>query len=127
MRSARSSSGCSARCIAWRTAAGALSCKEVGETSAILGWPVWIAQALMVPGFVMLAVAGCRIQRSSAASARARVRASAMSGIAVGFVIFGVMLALMVVRVPIGIAMFAVGAGGYVYLTGQPERASRIR
>jgi C4-dicarboxylate transporter DctM subunit len=40
-----------------------------------------------------------------------------MSGIGVGFVVFGVMLALMVVRVPIGIAMFAVGAGGYVYLT----------
>ena len=41
--------------IAWRTAAGALAVKEVGETSAILGWPVWIAQGLMVPGFVMLA------------------------------------------------------------------------
>ena len=40
-----------------------------------------------------------------------------MSGASVGFVIFGVMLALMVVRVPIGIAMFSVGAGGYVYLT----------
>ena len=44
--------------IAWRTAVGAISIKEVGETSAILGWPVWIAQVLMVPGFVMLAVAG---------------------------------------------------------------------
>ena len=44
--------------IAWRTAAGALSIKEVGETSAILGWPVWVAQALMVPGFAMLAAAG---------------------------------------------------------------------
>jgi len=44
--------------IAWRTAAGALSLKEVGETSAVLGWPVWVAQALMVPGFVLLAAAG---------------------------------------------------------------------
>jgi TRAP-type C4-dicarboxylate transport system permease small subunit len=44
--------------IAWRTAVGAISIKEVGETSAILGWPVWIAQILMVPGFVMLAAAG---------------------------------------------------------------------
>jgi TRAP-type C4-dicarboxylate transport system permease small subunit len=44
--------------IAWRTAAGALSLREVGETSAILGWPVWVAQALMVPGFVTLAAAG---------------------------------------------------------------------
>ena len=41
-----------------------------------------------------------------------------MSGIAVGGVIFAAMLALMVVRVPIGIAMFIVGAAGYVYLTG---------
>jgi C4-dicarboxylate transporter, DctM subunit len=41
-----------------------------------------------------------------------------MSGIETGFVVFGVMLALMVVRVPIGIAMFAVGFGGYLYLTG---------
>jgi len=44
--------------IAWRTAAGAITIKEVGETSAILAWPVWIPQALMVPGFVLLAIAG---------------------------------------------------------------------
>jgi len=44
--------------IGWRTAAGAWSIKDVGETSAILGWPVWIAQALMVPSFALLAVAG---------------------------------------------------------------------
>jgi len=44
--------------IAWRTAAGALAVKEAGETSAILGWHVWIAQGLMVPGFALLAAAG---------------------------------------------------------------------
>jgi len=44
--------------IAWRTGVGALSIKEVGETSAILGVPVWIAQGLMVPGFALLAAAG---------------------------------------------------------------------
>src|SRR5512142_1584731 len=33
--------------IAWRTAAGALAVHDVGETSAVLGAPVWIAQALM--------------------------------------------------------------------------------
>ena len=44
--------------IAWRTAVGALGIKEVGETSAILGFPVWIAQALMVPSFALLAIAG---------------------------------------------------------------------
>lgn len=44
--------------IAWRTMAGALGMKEVGETSTVLAWPVWIPQGLMVPGFVMLALAG---------------------------------------------------------------------
>lgn len=39
-----------------------------------------------------------------------------MSGIEFGFVVFGAMLALMVVRVPIGIAMFSVAAAGYLYL-----------
>src|SRR5258706_5636028 len=39
-----------------------------------------------------------------------------MSGIQVGFIVFGVMLALMLIRVPIGIAMFVAGAGAYVYL-----------
>ena len=41
-----------------------------------------------------------------------------MSGSNIGFVIFGIMLLLLVVRIPIGIAMFMVGAGGYVYLSG---------
>ena len=44
--------------LAWRTAAGAVSVWDVGEPSAVLGWPVWVAQALMVPGFVLLAAAG---------------------------------------------------------------------
>jgi len=41
-----------------------------------------------------------------------------MSGIASGLLLFGVLLALLVVRVPIGIAMFSVGAAGYGWLTG---------
>ena len=41
-----------------------------------------------------------------------------MSGMQVGFALFTVLMVLLVIRVPIGIAMFAVGAGGYVYLTG---------
>ncbi len=50
--------GCFGALIAWRAGVGALSIREVGETSAILGWPVWVAQILMVPGFVLLALAG---------------------------------------------------------------------
>jgi C4-dicarboxylate transporter DctM subunit len=41
-----------------------------------------------------------------------------VSGVEVGAVIFVVMLGLIAVRVPIGIAMFVVGVGGFVYLTG---------
>ena len=44
--------------VSWRTAAGALAIKEVGETSPILNWPVWIPQMLMVPSFLLLTVAG---------------------------------------------------------------------
>jgi len=44
--------------IAWRTGAGALMVGGAGETSMILGIPLWIGQALMVPGFGLLAAAG---------------------------------------------------------------------
>ncbi len=44
--------------IAWRAGAGALSVKAAGETTMILGWPLWLGQILMVPGFVLLAAAG---------------------------------------------------------------------
>lgn len=44
--------------IAWRTGAGALMVGTAGETSMILGLPLWWGQALMVPGFVLLALAG---------------------------------------------------------------------
>lgn len=44
--------------IAWRSLAGALALREYQETSPILGLPLWIAQILMVPGFVVLALAG---------------------------------------------------------------------
>lgn len=44
--------------ITWRAGVGALAIKAAGETSMILGWPVWIAQILMVPGFLLMALAG---------------------------------------------------------------------
>ncbi|MBI2355070.1 MAG: TRAP transporter large permease [Deltaproteobacteria bacterium] len=50
-----------------------------------------------------------------------------MSGTQIGFIMFGILMVLLVVRIPIGIAMFTVGAGGYYYLTGgelQPVLAS---
>ena len=44
--------------IAWRTGVGAAALQEAGETTMILGAPLWLGQALMVPGFVLLALAG---------------------------------------------------------------------
>lgn len=44
--------------LAWRAFAGAMAVRSAQETSVILGWPVWIAQALMVPGFALMALAG---------------------------------------------------------------------
>jgi tripartite ATP-independent transporter DctM subunit len=41
-----------------------------------------------------------------------------MSGIQSGLVLFGILMVLLLVRVPIGVAMFMVGAGGYVAFTG---------
>lgn len=44
--------------VAARTWAGAATLREFGEISAVLAIPVWIAQMLMVPGFMLMAAAG---------------------------------------------------------------------
>jgi len=41
-----------------------------------------------------------------------------MSGIAVGGTIFALLMVLLALRVPIGIAMFVMGSGGYFFLSG---------
>ncbi|MBN8478605.1 MAG: TRAP transporter large permease subunit, partial [Burkholderiales bacterium] len=41
-----------------------------------------------------------------------------MSGVGFGFLMFGAMLVLLAVRVPIGIAMLATGVAGYVTMSG---------
>ncbi len=41
-----------------------------------------------------------------------------MSGIQSGLLLFGVLMVLLVLRVPIGVAMFMVGATGYAWFTG---------
>lgn len=59
--------------VAWRSWSGAMSLRGTGETSTILGWPVWLAQAGMVPGFILLAVAGlyvCCLHARACAGAR---------------------------------------------------------
>ena len=44
--------------IAWRSFAGAITVKDAGETTMILSLPLWMGQMLMVPGFILLAIAG---------------------------------------------------------------------
>lgn len=63
--------------IAWRVLAGALSVKEAGETTMILGWPLWIGQILMVPGFVLLGAAGFYMARLHWRARRGPTRAGA--------------------------------------------------
>ena len=41
-----------------------------------------------------------------------------MSNFSIGILSFCIMLGLLAVRVPIGVAMFAVGAGGFIYVSG---------
>ncbi|WP_151445503.1 TRAP transporter large permease [Lacisediminimonas profundi] len=41
-----------------------------------------------------------------------------MSGMAIGMIMFSILMALLVVRVHIGVAMFMVGAGGFVVMNG---------
>jgi TRAP-type C4-dicarboxylate transport system permease small subunit len=44
--------------LAWRTGAGTLAMKAGGETSMIMGVPLWYAYAAMTPGFALAALAG---------------------------------------------------------------------
>lgn len=63
--------------VAWRTGVGAASVRDAGETSAILGFPVWIAMAAMVPSFALLSLCGFyRCLHLVRVAARLRGRAS---------------------------------------------------
>lgn len=44
--------------VAWRTGAGAVDIRASGERTMVLGLPVWIAYALMVPPLLLTALAG---------------------------------------------------------------------
>ena len=59
--------------LAWRTAVGALTVKASGEETMILGLPQWWGPAAMVPGFVLLALAGGYMAARHVAAARAAV------------------------------------------------------
>ena len=42
--------------LAWRSAAGALAVREAGETTMILGLPMWISYGALAPGLALTAV-----------------------------------------------------------------------
>jgi TRAP-type C4-dicarboxylate transport system permease small subunit len=42
--------------LAWRTGEGAVSVKDAGETSMIMGLPMWIVYAVLAPGFALTAL-----------------------------------------------------------------------
>ncbi len=50
-----------------------------------------------------------------------------MSGLGVGLTMFGGMLVLMALRVPIAIAMFVPGAIGYVALAGDAASLNQLK
>ena len=58
--------------IAWRAFAGAITVKDAGETTMILSLPLWMGQMLMVPGFILLAIAGFYMAARHLRAARGR-------------------------------------------------------
>jgi TRAP-type C4-dicarboxylate transport system permease small subunit len=46
--------------LAWRLGVGTLGMREAGETTTVLGWPLWYAYAAMVPGVALTAILGVR-------------------------------------------------------------------
>jgi TRAP-type C4-dicarboxylate transport system permease small subunit len=43
--------------VAWRTGVGAASLKSAGETTMLLGFPLWIGYAAMTPGLALTSAA----------------------------------------------------------------------
>jgi TRAP-type C4-dicarboxylate transport system permease small subunit len=51
--------------VAWRTGAGALVLMGTGETTMLLGFPVWISYVGMIPGFLLTAAVALHAARRS--------------------------------------------------------------
>ena len=49
--------------VAWRTCAGAIAVKASNESTMILGFPIWIGYAAMVPGLLLTAIAALHTAR----------------------------------------------------------------
>jgi TRAP-type C4-dicarboxylate transport system permease small subunit len=55
--------------IAWRTCAGAIAVKASNESTMILGFPLWIGYAAMIPGLVLTVLAALQTARIAWAEA----------------------------------------------------------
>jgi TRAP-type C4-dicarboxylate transport system permease small subunit len=49
--------------VAWRTCAGAIAVKASHESTMILGFPLWIGYAAMIPGLVLTVMAALQTVR----------------------------------------------------------------
>lgn len=60
--------------LAWRLAEGMLGLREAGETTMVLGIPIWYAYAPMIPSFLLLGVVALHRCAQQAHSAWAAAR-----------------------------------------------------
>jgi TRAP-type C4-dicarboxylate transport system permease small subunit len=56
--------------LAWRTATGMLTIKAAGEITMIVGFPVWLGYALIVPSLALTALAGLATALTSLKASR---------------------------------------------------------
>ncbi|MGH7396852.1 MAG: TRAP transporter small permease [Candidatus Rokuibacteriota bacterium] len=56
--------------LAWRTVAGMLTVKASGEVSMIVGFPIWIGYAAIVPSLVLAALVGLATAADAGKAAR---------------------------------------------------------
>jgi TRAP-type C4-dicarboxylate transport system permease small subunit len=56
--------------LAWRTAAGMLTVKAAGEITMIVGFPVWLGYAAIVPSLALTALAGLVTAREAWSTTR---------------------------------------------------------
>ena len=51
--------------VTWRTCAGAISVKASNESTMILGFPLWIGYAAMIPGLLLAGFAALQMARTA--------------------------------------------------------------
>jgi hypothetical protein len=56
--------------LAWRTAAGMLTVKAAGEITMIVGFPVWLGYAAIVPSLALTALVGLATALTSLEASR---------------------------------------------------------